>query len=241
MSLLPPDTDQSGGLNRRGVAGPRAGRSPDYRMRGLDVGAPNIAEAPLRPVRRPQRNGQQRRHLVVKWAVTLIVAALVALFLRSSVVQTFSVTSSPMVPTLKVGDRILVAKASFLSGSIKTGEIIVFQHPKHFSCGATGTTAQDLVERVIALPGQTISSNDDTIFVNKKILSEPGWYNPPYGQLGAREIARTKIAPGEYFVMGDNRIDSCDSRAFGPIQRTLILGKAIAITMRNGHPHLHAL
>ena len=210
-------------------------------MRGLDLGAPNIAEAPLRPVRRPQRNGQQRRHLLVKWAVTLVLAALVALLLRSSVIQPFSVSSAPMVPTLKVGDRILVSKAGFLSGSVKTGEIIVFQHPKRFSCGAVGTTAKDLVERVIGLPGQTISSTGDTIYVDKKILSEPGWYNPPYGQLGSEPIARTKIAPGEYFVMGDNRIDSCDSRSFGPIPGSLILGKAVAVIVRDGHPHLHAL
>jgi signal peptidase I len=132
-------------------------------------------------------------------------------------------------------------KGEFPLGVGKNRWIIVFQHRKRFSCGPVGTTAQDLVERVIGLPGQTISSSADTIYVDKKILSEPGGYNAPYGQLGSKRIAPTKIAPGQYFVMGDNRIDSCDSRAFGPIPGALIVGKAVAIIVHDGHPHLHAL
>jgi signal peptidase I len=240
MSVVPGEKTGDA-LKRTGVTGTGPRRNTDYRLRGLDLGAPNIVEAPLRPVGRPPRNGQQRRHLLVKWAVTLIVAALVAVFLRSSVIQPFTVSSSPMVPTLKVGDRILVSKASFLSGAVKTGEIIVFQHPKRFSCGVAGNAAKDLVDRVIGLPGQTISSAGDTIYVDKKILNEPGWYNPPFGQLGSKPIARTKIASGEYFVMGDNRVDSCDSRSFGPIPGSLIVGKVLAVIVRAGHPHLHSL
>ena len=63
----------------------------------------------------------------------------------------------------------------------------------------------DLVNRVIGLPGQTIWSTRGTIYVDGRRLNEPGWYYPPYGELGKTGIALTKIPPGSYFLMGDNR------------------------------------
>ena len=77
------------------------------------------------------------------------------------------------------------------------------------------------------------------IYLNGKRLEEKGWYDPLYGQVGSRSIVRTKVAAGEYFVLSDNRSDSCDSRAFGTISRSSILGKVFAVVGRNGHPYIH--
>jgi signal peptidase I len=208
-------------------------------MRGLDLGAHSIAEAPLRPARRtyPGRH-RRRRRLFFQWIVVVTVAAIAALALRASIIQPFAVPSASMVPTLQVGDRILVLKSHVLSSAINTGDIVVLRQPKASSCGPGTTGSQDLVTRVIGLPGETIWSVGDTIYTNRGRLKEAGWYNPPFGQLGPTPIVRTRIPAGSYFVLGDNRTDTCDSRRFGPIRGSLIVGKVVATILRDGHPHV---
>ena len=143
-----------------------------------------------------------------------------------------------MVPTLQVGDRILVVKASRLTGPIGSGEIIVFRHPSPFRCSAAQKKVRDLVERVIGLPGETIWSVGNKIYVDGKRLHEPGWFDSKFGQVGSAPIRRTVIPPDRYFVMGDNRSDSCDSRAFGTVARSAVVGKVIAVVVRDGHLYL---
>jgi len=105
------------------------------------------------------------------------------------------------------------------------------------SCN-TGLGNGDLVERVIGLPGQTIRSNLETISVNGHILSEAGWYYPRYGQLGSTPIDRITVSPGHSLVMADNRTNSCDSRSFGMICPSSVVGQVVTIALRNGHPHV---
>ena len=144
-----------------------------------------------------------------------------------------------MVPTLQMGDQILVVKSSRLAGPIHGGDIVVFRHPKVFACNTGPDQVGDLVQRVIAVPGETIWSVGNKIYVDGKQLQERGWYDSKYGQVGSTPILRTRIASGQYYVMGDNRSNSCDSRVFGPIARSAIVGKVFAVVMRGGHPHIH--
>jgi len=144
-----------------------------------------------------------------------------------------------MNPTLQVGDRILVVKSSRLAGPIHLGDIVVFRHPKVFPCKASKDQSLDLVQRVIGVPGDTIWSVKNRIYINGQQLHEPGWYDLSYGQVGSTSIHRIKIPFGRYFVMGDNRSDSCDSRVFGPAARSSIIGKVFAVVARDGHLHLH--
>jgi len=167
--------------------------------------------------------------------VVLIVAVLAAVLLRAMVVQTFSVPSAAMVPTLQAGDRILVVKTSRLAGPIQSGEIIVFRHPSSFPCRTSQEEGRDLVQRIIGLPGETIWSVGNKIYRDGQLLHERGWYDSKYGQVGSVPIRRTVIPPDRYFVMGDNRSDSCDSRAFGTIPRSAVVGKVIAVVVRDGH------
>jgi signal peptidase I len=146
-----------------------------------------------------------------------------------------------MVPTLQAGTEILVVKSSRLTGAVKAGDIVVFHARQGFNCNSGGDDSRHLVKRVIGLPGQTIWSARGNIYVDGRRLREPGWYNPPFGELGPTKIARTKIPLGSYFVMGDNRTDSCDSRSFGPIPRSLLIGKVVATISRNGHPFVHSI
>jgi signal peptidase I len=144
-----------------------------------------------------------------------------------------------MVPTLQPGTNVLVLRPKVLTGSMKAGELVVFHHPDGFTCSGTGDASTDYLKRVIGLPGQTIWSSGDRSYVDGRQLSEQGWYNKSFGELGPAPIARTTIPADSYFVLGDNRTDPCDSRAFGPVAGSSLVGKVMATTTRGGHPSVH--
>ena len=184
----------------------------------------------------PRRRRRWRRALT-ELAVTVLMAVLLAGLVRTFVFQTFYIPSSSMVPTLGVYDRILVQKAFFNWHDVREGDIVVFSHPPLDDC--PGPQNGDLVKRVIALPGQTIYSSGNNIYVNGHLLSEP--YLPRYDPLGpaipdATRQRPYRVPPGDFYVLGDNRSDSCDSRYWGPITGSSIVGKAILVWWQNSHP-----
>lgn len=159
---------------------------------------------------------------LVEWVLVLLVALGAAVLIRTYVAQTFFIPSASMEPTLMVGDRILVDKLSFHIHPVERGDIIVFKRPPL----ETDTTVSDLVKRVVGLPGEWISSAPDgQVLINGKPLAEPYLTQAARNDPGP-PIERQKIPKGEYFVMGDNRGDSSDSRVFGPIPGSLIVGGA---------------
>ena len=233
-----PGGNGRGGPARRATA-VRSPQELDYRLRGLSTDpADYISAAPIRPDRRrrPRRHGP----LLAKVAALLVVAALAAWLVPAFVVQPFSVPGGAMSPTLQAGDRILVAKSGLFEGPIHAGQIVVFRPPRFLPCTVVGSGG-DLVLRVVALPGQTIWSIGNTIFVDGRPLSERGWYAPRFGQVGSRAISSTTLARNQYFVLGDDRSGACDSRAFGPISGSSIVGEAIATVVRHGHVFLGKL
>jgi signal peptidase I len=163
--------------------------------------------------------------------VVVIVAVGLAVLLRTFVVQTFFIPSGSMEPTLQKGDRIVVDKLSYDLHGVQRGNIVVFTRPPNEHCG--GSPVSDLVKRVIGLPGETISLNGHGyVEVNGKRLDET-WlpasvqgvtYPGPPGT-GFDLAHPFKIPANHYFVMGDNRTDSCDSRYWGPISGSEIVGK----------------
>ncbi len=212
----------------------------DYRLRGLELGHEGIEPAPpSHSAKKARPSHRQRQRLAIKLALAIVVAAGASVTLRAFAVQPFTVPSAAMTPTLQIGDQILVVKSNGLGGPIHLGDIVVFRHPNLFPCKAPQGQSRDLVQRVIGLPGDTIWSAGKNIYINGQLLNERGWYDSKYGQVGSTSIRRTKILPDKYFVMGDNRYDSCDSRVFGTIARSSIIGKVFAIVARGGHVHLH--
>jgi signal peptidase I len=157
----------------------------------------------------------------IEWAIVVVVAVIVSLLIRTFVLQTFSIPSASMMPTLQKGDRIIVSKLGVEFGTIHTGDILVFKAPKAVATVCADTDA-DLVKRVIGLPGQTLTSKDNTIYVNGKPLVQPWTHNSVLGTA----IGTIKVPPNHYFMMGDNESDSCDSRFWGTIPRSSIIGKA---------------
>jgi signal peptidase I len=170
----------------------------------------------------------------IPWLVIVIVAAGVAILLRAFVFQTFFVPSQSMMPTLDPGDRMVVLKLGL--GSLHRGEIIVFRRPAR---DVSDVGNEDLVKRVIGLPGETIWSSGNTVYINGKPLAEP-WL-PKLDPLGTKAITRQHIPAGEYFMMGDNRAISYDSRYWGDLSRSSVVGQVILVVWRNGHPYFKAL
>ena len=119
--------------------------------------------------------------------------------------------------------------------TIHRGDIVVFNNPPADDGGPP-----TLVKRVIGLPGETISSVGNTVLINGKPLAEP-WLPTLIGICAepSEHINTTKIAPGHYFMMGDCRGDSDDSRYWGTVPASYIVGKVDVIIWRNGHPWIH--
>jgi len=183
------------------------------------------------------RRRKGRKRVLAETGITILVAVLLAGLLRAFVFQPFWIPSSSMVPTLGVNDRIMVQKAFFTWHDVRQGDILVFSQPPLDDCPGP---AGDLVKRVIALPGQSIYSAAGSIYVNGRRLAEP--YLPQDDPLGPPIASRQhpyRVPPGEFYMLGDNRSDSCDSRYWGPIKGSTIVGKVVLIWWRNNHPDLH--
>ena len=167
----------------------------------------------------------------------LLVAALLSVLLRAYAGEIFWVPSASMVPTLAVYDRILVQKAFFTWHDVREGDIVVFSHPPLDDC--PGPQNGDLVKRVIALPGQTIYSSGNSIYVNGRPLAEPYLpHNDPPGPPvpDASSQHPYRVPPGEFYMLGDNRAISCDSRYWGPIKGSSIIGKVGLVWWHDDRP-----
>ena len=169
-------------------------------------------------------------HWLREILVVVVIALAVAVLLRIFVVQTFFIPSGSMEPTLKIGDRILVNKLSYHLHGVHRGDIVVFSRPPAENCG--GAEVNDLVKRVIGLPGETISLDHGHVYIDGKQLSEPWLPSSVQGVTLPGPPGTTynltkpyEIPANHYFMMGDNRTESCDSRYWGPINKSLIVGK----------------
>lgn len=176
-------------------------------------------------------SGPSARHRWLPWVVIIAISLTVAIVLRLFVVQTFFVPSGSMIPTLQPGDRILVLKLGY---SIGEGSVVVFRTPPGYrpaQCG--GSAESDLVKRVVGLPGDRIFSRGNTVFVNGRPLPEP--YLPKGTQLG-QQIRPQTVPKGDLFVLGDNRPISCDSRVWGYVPESYVVGTVFLVIWRHGHP-----
>ena len=182
---------------------------------------------------------RRRRRAVAETGGIILVGVLLAGLIQAFAFQTFWIPSASMVPTLGVFNRVLVQKAFFTWRDVREGDIVVFSHPPLDHCPGEG----DLVKRVVALPGQTIYSSGNSIYVDGRRLAEP--YLPHYDPLGppipdASRQHPYRVPPGEFYVLGDNRADSCDSRYWGPIKGSSIIGKVVLTFWHDDHPEFHS-
>ncbi len=172
--------------------------------------------------------------VTIDWLVTILGAIAIVLAIKAWVVNPYRIPSSSMEPTLhcarpdtgceaRFSDRVLACRFCYRLWSPKRGDIVVFHTPPlaDVRCGAGGT----FVKRLIGLPGETWEERAGYVYINGKRLDEP--YVKP-DRRDARTISPIKIRPGHYFMMGDNRSSSCDSRAWGTVPRGNLIGKVFA-------------
>jgi signal peptidase I len=180
------------------------------------------------------RRRRRWKRALAEMAITILVAVLLAGLVRTFAFQPFWIPTSSMVPTLGVYDRILVQKAFFTWRDVHEGQIVVFSHPPLDHCGPQ---EGNLVKRVIALPGQTIYSSGNRIYVNGRLLAEPYLpQNDPLGPPIASSQHPYRVPPREFYMLGDNRADSCDSRYWGPVMGSSIIGKVVLVWWHDDHP-----
>ncbi|MCU1430420.1 MAG: signal peptidase [Actinomycetia bacterium] len=188
---------------------------------GNDEPGPERDSAPDSPDRpdRAARLRQRRRRGVrqtIEWVILIGGALLVALIVKTFLFQAFYIPSDSMVPTLKRHDRVLVNKLSYKLHAVHRGDIVVFKKPPKESLDI-----KDLVKRVVGLPGETVEAHDNHVYVNGKQLKESYL---PVGTV-QRAFSPQTVPRDSIWVMGDNREGSEDSRVFGPIKKSSIVGR----------------
>jgi signal peptidase I len=150
-------------------------------------------------------------------AVILLLAVALVIVIRQSWLEPLEVTSGSMENTLKKGDRVLLDHRASLSGSWKRGDIVMID-TENESWGE-----DRVIKRIIGLPGETIEIFEGKVYVNGKPLSENYLKETPEKQY----VSPVLLGPDEYYVMGDNRNHSGDSRELGPVKEAEIKGRAL--------------
>lgn len=167
-----------------------------------------------------------------EWVSVLVVALVIAVTVRSLILQQFYISGPSMEATMFQDNRVLVNKLSYRLHDIHRGDVVVFDRVT-----VDGEIVQhdDLIKRVIGLGGETISITDCKVFINGKLLAEPYLNDFDLAQSSLDDRCRvptmdaTLIPQDQLFVMGDNRPQSFDSRMFGSISKSLVVGRAFVI------------
>jgi signal peptidase I len=190
---------------------------------GDDEGEGSADEPPASGGRFGRRGRRGGWRSILEWGLVIGGALLVALIVRTFLIQAFWIPSASMEPTLQEGDRVLVNKLSYDLHDVHRFDVIVFTRPDEPSAVPhPEDEIPDLIKRVIGLPGDTIEARDGVVYINDEPIKEP--YLAP--DTPTNDLPRQTVPKGHVFVMGDNRTNSHDSRRFGAIKESSIVGRA---------------
>jgi signal peptidase I len=233
-------------------------RDPDQRARYDETGDGALPKGPGKKSHNPlDRIFPDLPHgwrVAIDWVVTIVGAVAIVLAIKAWVVNPYRIPSSSMEPTLHcarpaqgceagTSDRVLANRFIYHLRDPRRGEIVVFKTPPlaQQECGSQGT----FVKRLIGLPGEVWEERDGFVYINGKKLNEP------YIQANRRDsqtlgladlpphTKNTRIPPGYYLMMGDNRNSSCDSRRWGLVPRKNLIGKVFATYWPPGRISFH--
>jgi len=175
-----------------------------------------------------------------EWVTVVGVALVIAFLVRGFALQQFYISGPSMESTMFQDNRVLVNKLSYRLHDIYRGDVVVFDR---VTTDGVAVQHDDLIKRVIGLAGDTISISKCVVSVNGKTIDEPylNDYDLAQSNLDDRcripDMSATKVAEGQLFVMGDNRPQSFDSRMFGTIDESLVIGRAFVIIWPIGSFH----
>ena len=187
------------------------------------VTGPPVQERQEPPI--PERKVREKS-VIRQYTEAFLIAILLALVIRTFVVQAFKIPSGSMLPTLQIGDHLLVNKFLYWFTDTQRGDIIVFKFPQD--------EGRDFIKRVIALPGDKVEVRGKRVYVNDKPVQEsyavhldPSMQENPHSPRD--NFSPVKVPAGQLFMMGDNRDYSMDSRFWGFLDIKKIKGKAFII------------
>lgn len=188
-----------------------------------------IDEAPAQEISNQRR--RKKRSKGLEMIETIVVAFLLAVVIRATIAEARFIPSGSMIPTLEIGDRLIVEKISYYFSPPKRGDVIVFYPPNPGHEPQNGkdrffrwlgfTRDAAYIKRLIGLPGETVSVQNGLVLINGQPLDEPYIQTPPFD-----EMQPTLIPENNYFMMGDNRNNSRDSRVWGTLPKENIIGKS---------------
>jgi signal peptidase I len=179
----------------------------------------DVTETPVEPHENPHRPDRRAGR-------RLVVGLLVLLLLRLLLVQQFYISGPSMQGTLTPDDRVMVEKVTGTLRDVRRGDVIVFRHN-------TDEGPRDLIKRVIGLPGDTVRVDACRVYLGSTPLDEPyldEFAEDVFGDgCGGGTDGPVAVPPGHLFVMGDNRPQSSDSRAFGTVPISSVIGRAVVV------------
>jgi signal peptidase I len=182
---------------------------------------------------------EKRRSFLSELPFLLLAALVVAVLIKTFIVQPFYIPSGSMIPTLMVDDRVMVSKLNYLWGDPQRGDVVVFENPYApeieesipervvratlEALGIRTSANDDLIKRIVALGGETVEITANQVVIDGVPLDEPYLRNG----FVMSEFGPRTLSADELFVLGDNRNESSDGRVFGPVPRDEVIGKAI--------------
>ncbi|HEY9840096.1 MAG: signal peptidase I [Candidatus Sericytochromatia bacterium] len=190
------------------------------------------AEPEAQPEAKSDKPGRARkkRSRPLELIETIFVAFVLAILIRATLAEARFIPSGSMIPSLLIGDRLIVEKLSYYFNSPHRGDIVVFYPPDPYAKPLTGsarvlrwlgfTRDAAYIKRVIGLPGETLAIRNGKVLIDGKPLNEPYIKAPPLDDMPPQ-----KIAPEHFFMMGDNRNNSRDSRVWGTMPRENVIGR----------------
>ena len=194
-----------------------------------------------RPRPEPSEKSKKNRSFWAELPGLLLTALAIAVIIKTFLVQPFWIPSESMLDTIHVNDRVMVNKLAFQLGEPERGDVVVFRDPAEpdieesipeavirsvlEAVGIRTRGSEDLIKRIVGLPGETITISDNTVHVDGVALAEPYLDN----DVTMPEAGPFEVGAEEVFVMGDNREFSFDSRRFGNIEMENLIGRAFVI------------
>jgi signal peptidase I len=174
---------------------------------------------------RRRRRRQSATRNLIEWVIVLVGALVVALVVKTFLLQAFYIPSGSMEPTLKENDRVLVLKLGYDLEDVDRGDVIVFERPESWGPG----DIEDLIKRVIGLPGDTVGVVDGVVFINGAPLDEPWLADETatpsfFPESGC--VPECTVPDDQVFVLGDNRSNSAASNQYGPVPFDHVVGRA---------------
>lgn len=185
-----------------------------------------VTEEKKEEIVQPKESGQSFWELF-KFA---IIALAIVVPVRIFIAQPFVVSGSSMVPTFENGEYLIVDEISYILGEPSRGDVVIFRYPND--------TKKFFIKRIIGLPGETVDVNGNEVTIYNKENEEGIKLSQPYLKTSSGIKTHTELKDDEYFVMGDNRGASSDSRIWGPVSKDLLVGKAFVRLFPVNHINL---